>query len=121
MTDTISSALPFIRDGRVRALAVSTTARLAVLPDVPSVAETLPGYEVLNWYGISGPAGLPAPIVTTLHAAVQTILSRPAFRQRLASQGMEALPMSTADYAAYIARDRAQWAELQRATGLRAD
>ncbi|MBX9752204.1 MAG: tripartite tricarboxylate transporter substrate binding protein [Roseococcus sp.] len=121
MTDTISSALPFIRDGRVRAIAVSTTARLAVLPDVPSVSETLPGYEVLNWYGISGPAGLPAPIVTTIHAAVQTILTRPAFRQRLASGGMEALPMSTADYAAYIARDRAQWAELQRATGLRAD
>ena len=121
MTDTISSALPFIRDGRVRAIAVSTTARLAVLPDVPSVSETLPGYEVLNWYGISGPAGLPAPIVTTIHAAVQTILARPAFRQRLASGGMEPLPMSTADYAAYIARDRAQWAELQRATGLRAD
>ncbi|WPB83016.1 Bug family tripartite tricarboxylate transporter substrate binding protein [Sediminicoccus rosea] len=121
MTDTISSALPFIRDGRVRAIAVSTPARLAVLPDVPSVAETLPGYEVLNWYGISGPAGLPAPVVATIHAAVQTILARPAFRQRMASQGMEVLPMSTADYAAYIARDRAQWAELQRATGLRAD
>jgi tripartite-type tricarboxylate transporter receptor subunit TctC len=121
MTDTISSALPFIRDGRVRAIAVSTKARLAVLPDVPSVSETLPGYEVLNWYGISGPAALPAPIVATIHAAVQTILARPAFQQRMASGGMEVLPMSTADYAAYIARDRAQWAELQRATGLRAD
>ena len=121
MADTINTALPFIRDGRVRALAVSTPERLAVLPDVPAVAERIPGYEVLNWYGLNGPAGLPTPIITTLHAALATLLARPEFQQRLASQGMSSLPMSTADYAAYIARDRGQWAELVRATGIRAD
>jgi tripartite-type tricarboxylate transporter receptor subunit TctC len=121
MTDTITSGLPFVRDGRVRALGVSTRQRLAVLPDVPALAEFVPGYEVLNWYGISGPAGLPANVVQTLHAAVQTLLARPAFRERLASQGMEPLPMSVADYAAYIARDRARWQALVQATGLRAD
>ena len=121
MTDTITSGLPFVRDGRVRAIAVSTARRLAVLPDVPSASETVPGYEVLNWYGLSGPAGLPAPVVATIHAAVQSLLARPAFQARLANQGMEGLPMSSAEYGAYIARDRAQWAELQRATGLRAD
>lgn len=121
MTDTITSGLPFVREGRVRALGVSTRQRLAVLPDVPALAEFVPGYEVLNWYGISGPAGLPRNVVATLHAAVQTLLARPAFRERLSAQGMEPLPMSIADYAAYIARDRAQWADLVRATGLRAD
>ncbi|MDB5415649.1 MAG: tripartite tricarboxylate transporter substrate binding protein [Rubritepida sp.] len=121
ITDNIPGALAFIRDGRVRALGVSTTARLGVLPDVPTIAETVPGYEVMNWYGISGPAGLPPAIVTTLHAAAQTLLARLAFRERLANQGMEALPMSVAEYDAYITRDRAQWAELARATGLRAD
>jgi tripartite-type tricarboxylate transporter receptor subunit TctC len=121
MADTINTALPFIRDGRVRALAVSTPQRLAVLPDVPAIAERIPGYEVLNWYGLNGPAGLPAPIITTLHAALAALLARPAFQQRLASQGMSSLPMSTEDYAAYIARDRGQWAELVRATGIRAD
>jgi tripartite-type tricarboxylate transporter receptor subunit TctC len=121
MTDTIASALPFVRDNRVRALGVSTARRLAVLPDVPALGEFVPNYEVLNWYGISGPAGLPQNIVTTLHGAVSTILARPAFQQRLAAAGMEPLAMSTADYAAYISRDRAQWAELVRATGLRAE
>ena len=121
IADNIPGALPFIRDGRVRALGVSTPVPLGVLPDVPSIAATVPGYDVLNWYGLHGPAGLPGPIVTTLHMAIQTILARPAFRARLAAQGTEALPMSTAEFAAYVARDRAQWAELQRATGLRAD
>ncbi|UPY39263.1 tripartite tricarboxylate transporter substrate binding protein [Sediminicoccus sp. KRV36] len=121
IADNIPGALAFIRDGRVRALGVSTPVPLGVLPDVPSISATVPGYDVLNWYGLHGPAGLPAPIVTTLHTAIQTILARPAFRARLAAQGTEALPMSTAEFAAYVARDRAQWAELQRATGLRAD
>ena len=121
MTDTINTSLPFIRDGRLRALAVSTAARLAVLPDVPAIAEAIPGYEVLNWYGLNGPAGLPAPVVTTVHAAMASLLARPAFQERLASQGMSSLPMSAAAYTAYIAQDRAQWAELVRATGIRAD
>jgi competence protein ComEA len=71
--------------------------------------------------GITTPAGLPAAIIGTLHAALAALLARPAFQQRLASQGMSSLPMSTGDYAAYIARDRGQWAELVRATGIRAD
>lgn len=121
MTDTVNTSLPFIRDGRLRALAVSTTARLAVLPDVPAIAETLPGYEVLNWYGLNGPAGLPSPVVATIHAAMATLLARPAFLERMASLGMAPLPMSTPDYAAYIAEDRRQWGELVRATGIRAD
>lgn len=121
MTDTVNTSLPFIRDGRLRALAVSTTARLAVLPDVPAIAETLPGYDVLNWYGLSGPAGLPAPVIATIHAAITTLLSRPAFLDRMASLGMSPLSMSTPAYAAYIAEDRRQWGELVRATGIRAD
>ncbi len=121
MMDTINTALPFIRDGRVRALAVTTRERLAVLPEVPAVAERIEGYEVLNWYGLSGPAGLPAPVAATVHAAMAALLARPAFQERLASQGMSPLPMSTPDYAAYIARDRQQWADLVRATGMRSD
>jgi len=118
MTDVITSALPGIRDGRVRPLGVSSARRAAALPDVPALGEFVPGYEVLNWYGLAGPRGLPAEIVNTLHAHMQTLLSRPAFRERLASQGAEPLPMSVADYTAYIARDRQQWADLVRATGM---
>ena len=118
MTDTITSALPAIRDGRVRAIGVSSPTPLAVLPDVPPLGASVPGYEVLNWYGLAGPRGLPAPVVATLHAHVQTLLSRPAFQERLSSQGAQPLPMSTAEYTAYIARDRQQWADLVRATGM---
>jgi tripartite-type tricarboxylate transporter receptor subunit TctC len=121
MTDNIPGALAFIRDGRVRALGVSTPARLAVLPDVPSIADTVPGFSVLNWYGISGPAGLAPNIVATLHGAVQALLARPAFREHLMSSGTDPMPMSTAEFGAYIATDRAQWQELADATGLRAD
>jgi len=121
MMDTINTSLPFIRDGRVRALAVTTRERLAVLPDVPAVGERIDGYEVLNWYGLSGPAGLPAQVVRTIHAAMATLLARVSFQERLASQGLSLLPMSTPAYADYIARDRQQWADLVRATGMRAD
>ncbi len=121
MADTVNTSLPFIRDNRLRALAVSTRARLSVLPDVPTVGEFLPGYEVLNWYGLHGPAGLPANIVTTLHGAMDTLLTRPAFLARLESLGMVPLRMSTAEYAAYAEADRRQWAELVRATGMRVE
>ena len=121
MTDTINTSLPFIREGRLRGIAVSTAQRVAVLPEVPAMAERIPGYEVLNWYGLNGPAGLPGAVVETLHAAMATLLGRAAFVERLASQGMSALPMSTGEYGGYIARDRGQWAELVRATGIRGD
>ncbi|HEV7457432.1 MAG TPA: tripartite tricarboxylate transporter substrate binding protein [Roseococcus sp.] len=118
MTDTITSALSAIRDGRVRAIGVSSPAPLPVLPGVPPLGADVPGYEVLNWYGLAGPRGLPANIVTTLHAHMQTLLDRPAFLERLASQGAQPLPMSPEAFGTYIARDRQQWADLVRATGM---
>ena len=85
------------------------------------MADAIPGYEVLNWYGLNGPAGLPAPIIATLHAAMAALLGRSAFQERLSSQGMAPIAMSMPDYVAYIARDRRQWAALVKATGIRAD
>lgn len=105
----------------MRARAVSTAARLALLPEVPAMADKIPGYEVLNWYELNGPAGLPGRIIATLHAAMAALLGRPAFQERLSSQGMAPIAMSTPDYAAYIARDRRQWAALVQANGIRAD
>jgi len=118
MTDTITSGLPAIRDGRVRAIGVSTPRALPVLPDVPALADSVPGYEVLNWYGLAGPRGLPANIAATFHGHMQTLLARPSFQERLASQGAQPLPMSVADFTAYMARDRQLWADLVRATGM---
>jgi tripartite-type tricarboxylate transporter receptor subunit TctC len=118
MTDTITSGLPAIRDGRVRAIGVSSPRPLPVLPDVPALADSVPGYEVLNWYGLAGPRDLPANIVATLHGHMQTLLARPTFQARLASQGAQPLPMPVEDFKAYMARDRQQWADLVRATGM---
>src|SRR3982751_6835682 len=91
-------ALPHIRDGRVRALAVSTAHRLAVLPDVPTVAETvLPGYATLNWYGIAAPAGTPEPIVQKIADAMASLQGREEYRRHLASAGLEPLTGTRAE------------------------
>ena len=119
MTDAINTALPFIREGRVKALGVSTPQRLSILPDLPAIGETLPGYEVLNWYGINGPNGTPPEAVETLHGGMQRLLAKPEFLARIAAQGLVPLPMTTAAYTRYIAEDRAQWAALVAATGIK--
>jgi tripartite-type tricarboxylate transporter receptor subunit TctC len=118
--DNLPSALPHIRDGRVRALAVSTDRRLATLPEVPTVAETvLPGYATLNWYGIAAPAGTPEPIIARIAAAVATLQGRAEYRARLAAAGLEPLLGTPVEFAAYIAADRRGWTDLIRAANIR--
>jgi tripartite-type tricarboxylate transporter receptor subunit TctC len=122
LCDTVPLALPHIRDGRVRALAVTTAQRHPALPDVPSVAEAgVAGYEALGWYGIAAPAGTPAPIVERLNREINAALGRPAFRDKLAGQGADPAPGSPADFAAVIERDRARWTKVIRDGGIRAD
>jgi tripartite-type tricarboxylate transporter receptor subunit TctC len=122
LCDTVPLALPHIRDGRVRALAVTTAGRHPALPDVPSVAEAgVAGYEALGWYGIAAPTGTPAPVVERLNREVNAALARPAFRDKLAGQGADPAPGTPADFAAVIERDRARWTKVIRDAGVRAD
>jgi tripartite-type tricarboxylate transporter receptor subunit TctC len=121
LCDTLPLALPHIREGRVRALAVTTAGRHPALPDVPAVAEAVPGYEAVGWYGIAAPAGLPAPILERMNREVNALIDRPALKERLSAQGADPLPMTPEDFAARIARDRERWTTLIRDAGIRPD
>ena len=121
MFDTTPTALPHIRDGRVRPIAVTSARRDPALPDVPTIGETLQGYEALGWYGIFGPAGLPAPVVARLNREVNALLGRADFRAKLAAQGVEPMGGTPAEFAAMVAGDRARWAEVIRRGNIRAD
>lgn len=112
---TVASSLALAREGRIRALAVTHSARIPPLPELPTIAESgYPGFELNEWNGLYAPAGTPEPILDRLHAAASHALAQPAVRERLAALG--ALPVGSprAEFAAFLARGRALMAELVR-------
>ena len=122
MIDTIASTLGLIRDGRARALAVGLTRRLAVLPDVPTLHETvLPNFEMSAWQGIVAPAGTPAPIIERLNSELNKVVASPDVRAKLAAQGTEPLGGTSAQYAAYIKSELTRWAQVVKDAGAKAD
>lgn len=118
----ILEALPFVRDGKLRALAVTSPTRAAVLPDVPTVAEAgLPGYAVEFWQGLFVPAATPAPVVARLNQAARAAATDAALVQDMAGRGIAILASSPEELGALLARETTEWAELVRATGIQAD
>jgi tripartite-type tricarboxylate transporter receptor subunit TctC len=112
---TVSSSLQLAREGRLRALAVSTASRLATLPEVPTVAEQgFPGYELNEWNGLYAPAGLPPAATERLHAAAIHALADATVRQRLDALGAVPVGSAPADFARYVAEQRALMAQLVR-------
>ena len=105
------------RAGKLRALGVTTARRSALLPDVPAIAEVIPGYEVALWNGIMGPAGLPAPVVARLASEIAAIVGNPELRSRLAELGSDPVGSTPADFAAFVAAEQPKWAELVRISG----
>jgi tripartite-type tricarboxylate transporter receptor subunit TctC len=101
-----------IKAGRVRALGVTTMQRTPALPDVPAIAETLPGYEVDGWYGLLAPRATPAPIIKKLNAELAAVLAMPDMRERLLSAGIDARASSPAEFQDRIAKDMKRWAEV---------
>jgi tripartite-type tricarboxylate transporter receptor subunit TctC len=114
-----SGALAQMEAGRLRAIAVSTERRSTKLPNLPTVAETLPGFEVNSWYGVMAPAGTPAPIVDRLHREFATALRTPEIGNALEAQGFGIEATTPAQYAEKIRSDLQRWGELARATGIR--
>jgi len=110
-----------VRGGKLRAIAVTTPKRLAAMPDVPAVAEALPGFEVVGWYGVIGPAGMPAPIVKRLHDELLRALALPDVRQRLAADGAEAVGSGSTEFRDFMAADLAKWAKLVKESGAKLD
>jgi tripartite-type tricarboxylate transporter receptor subunit TctC len=114
-------AVGSIGDGRTRGIAVTSTDRVAVLPDLPPVAEAVPGFESVFWQGLFGPAGLPAPVVARLGAALREATEDPTVRQRLAEQGIEAWSGDAATLRQALARDTNVWGGIIREQGIRAE
>lgn len=115
-------AVPHIRSGKVRAIAVSTLARSSILPDVPTVAEAgLAGFETVAWFGVLAPAGTPGEIVARVSAELARISRLPDVRERLAGLGAEPVGSSPEEFATRIRGDIAKWTRLANAAGIRAD
>ncbi len=114
---SLPSAISLVKEGQVRALAVTGVKRSDVFPDTPTVAETLPGFEAVLRYGIVAPAGTPRPIVDKLNAALRQALAEPDTIARMARDGTEASPGSPEDYAGVIDREERKWSEVVKRSG----
>jgi tripartite-type tricarboxylate transporter receptor subunit TctC len=121
MFGVVPSSLPYIRSGQMRALAVSTTKRLEVLPDVPAMHEFLPGYEASGWYGVAAPKDTPREIVERLNEEINAGLADPKTRERLADLGCLVFPGSPADMASYVATEIDKWGKVIRTAGIKAE
>jgi len=110
-----------LKGNRLRAIAVTSAKRAASLPDVPTVAESgMSGYEVLNWFGVAAPARTPQTIVSRLHAAIVRSLELPEVRDKLTSEGSEIVGSSPEQFAQFLKRDLAKWAQVVKAAGIKA-
>jgi len=119
LTDTVNSVMGFVRDKRMKMLAVTTAKRMSLFPDVPTLAESgMPGFEVGAWQGIMVPAATPRAVVDRLNAEIVKALQSPDVRGKLAAQGAEPLGSSPEEYAAYVRKELARWAGVVRATGV---
>lgn len=116
---TASASVQYVTAGKLKALAVTTASRAEVLPDVPAVAEFVPGYAATTWYGLGAPRNTPAPIVETLNREVNAALADPRMRARLATLAGTLLPGSPADLARFIADETDKWGKVIRMAGIK--
>jgi tripartite-type tricarboxylate transporter receptor subunit TctC len=117
--NSIPSVLPYMRSGRLKALAVGSAARSPAIPEIPTVAEAgVPGFEYATWYGLFAVAGTPQGIVARLNAAIAKALLAPELAQPLRAQGSEPRPTTPEDFARFIQVERARWERVVKATGL---
>jgi tripartite-type tricarboxylate transporter receptor subunit TctC len=116
--DNLPGSVEFVRTGKLRALAVTTSTRSDALPDVPTVADTIPGYEASVFYGVAGPKGIPPHIVEILNKAFSAALADPRIQKRVADLGGVPTPMSPADFGKLTAEETEKWAKVVRAAGI---
>ena len=120
--DAMSSALPYIRDGRVRALAVTSKERIAALPNVPTVSESwISGYEASAWQGLMVPAAVPAPVVARLNLEILKVLAMPEVRAQMVRQGTDPLGSTPDAYNAFMRAEIDRWSRVARAGGITAE
>jgi tripartite-type tricarboxylate transporter receptor subunit TctC len=115
----LPSSIGYIKAGKLRALAVTTEKRSAALPDVPAIAESVPGYEASAWFGICAPSGTPAQIIDKLNKEINAALADPEMKAKLAEQGGDILAGSAADFGRFIAAETEKWAKVIKAANIR--
>lgn len=110
-----------VRSGKLRGLAVTAPKRLASLPDIPAVAEVLPGFEVVGWYGVMAPPKLPKPLLAKLHGEIVKIITAPDVRERVHADGSEVVGSMPEEFRRFLLADVAKWAEVVRKSGAKLD
>jgi tripartite-type tricarboxylate transporter receptor subunit TctC len=110
--DNLPGSIEFVRAGQLRALGVTAAKRWDALPDVPAIAETVPGYEVSVWYGISAPKGTPSDIAEILNKSVGKALANPKMQAKLSDLGGIPMPMSSAEFGKLVADETEKWTKV---------
>jgi len=118
---TMPTVLPQAKAGKLRALATCASVRAAATPELPTVGETLPGFDVTNWVGLFAPAGTPPEVLRRLNAEVVRVMSAPDMQARLAGEGARFVATTPQQFGAYVKAEIAKWAPVVRASGARAD
>jgi tripartite-type tricarboxylate transporter receptor subunit TctC len=121
MFDNMPSALPMAREGKIRALAQTTAKRSAAAPDVPTVAETIPGFEATTWFAMFAPAGTPKPVIDRLNAEVQRVYRLPEVQERLKTLGLDAVLSTPEELTKYQAAEIAKWSKVVKDSGAKAE
>ena len=119
--DSLVQALPYIRDGRLKALAVLGNKRSPLLPEVPTMAESLPGYELTNWFGLVAPAAVPHEVIEKIHRDVVAALSDPCVSEKLSSMGATVVGNAPEQFGVVMRADASKWGRLIREADIRAE
>ncbi|MCW5606411.1 MAG: tripartite tricarboxylate transporter substrate binding protein, partial [Burkholderiales bacterium] len=116
-----SGAAPHIKAGKLRALGATGAQRMAAMPELPTIGETVPGYEVTSWYGILAPAGTPQPVIERLHGELATMARKPDVAARLVALGIDPEGNSPQEFAAQIKSEIAKWGKVVKLAGVKVD
>jgi tripartite-type tricarboxylate transporter receptor subunit TctC len=116
---SVPSTVAHVRSGKLRALGVGGRTRSATLPDVPTVTESLPGYEAANWIGLVAPAGTPAAVVAKLHGELSAVQDSPEALRQFAAEGAEVVRMSSAEFGAFMAKELDRWGRVVKEAGIK--
>ena len=116
----LTGAFGQVRAGKLRAIAVSTAKRLPTAPDVPALSEVLPGFEVVGWYGVAGPAKLPKPLVAKIHDAVVSLVKSPEFIKTMRNNGSEAVSSTPEAFRQFMLDDMKKWGDVAKRAGIKA-
>ena len=122
LSNDLLTALPHVKSGRIKALAITSTTRSPAAPEVPTMAEAgLKDYAAVGWQGVMVPAGTPAPVIARLNAEITKVLADPALRERFASQGLEVVTGTPQQFGEFVKKDTERWREAVTASGAKLD